>query len=374
MDAISDRVFTKTLADEESYDDPSLLTIILDVAPQGWFALKDITSVSDIAKALLVFLNAHLALNNSNQVSFIVSSPLGSRFLYPNPDRDYDNNAQDPSLVNPGMYRQFRLVDETVVKELNKILHELSEYVATPPSEFNGFMGSTLAGALSMGLTYTNRMFTLDPSINTTTASAINSTTAGGISGTSAGPGEAGGSGMSTAAVATNITSMKSRIVVVLANTDEDILYIPLMNAIFTAQKLKVSIDVAKLGQQGSAFLQQAADATNGVYLNIEDPSAIIQILSSAFFVEPSIRPFLILPTNTNVNYRASCFLTGKSVDIGYVCSVCICIMSIIPPTGQCPACGSKFDTKILDELQRRPVVVSRKKRKTDATEGQSQQ
>lgn len=352
MDAISDRVLS-TSSDPTASDDPSLLTIILDLSPQGWHDLQPATSIDHIAKSLLVFLNSHLALNNSNQVAFIASSPCGSEFLYPNADREYESHQS--TLIPPNMYRQFHLVDHAVVSQLNSYMDKLGDFVST-----NSSAKSTLAGALSMALTYTNRMLTLDHSINTTTASAINSTT--NVGGTST---EAGGPGASSSSSATT-SALKSRIVVVLANTDNDIKYIPLMNAIFTAQKLKVPIDIAQLGQTESAYLQQAADATKGIYLKIDDPSAIIQVLSSAFFIEPSIRPFIILPTNTNVNYRASCFLTGKSVDIGYVCSVCICIMSIVPPSGQCPACRSKFDEKILARLKRGPVVVSRKKRKGD--------
>ena len=63
-------------------------------------------------------------------------------------------------------------------------------------------------------------------------------------------------------------------------------------------------------------------------------------------FIEPNLRPYIILPTNSNVNYRASCFITGKSVDLGYVCSVCLCIMSQLPQSGKCPACDSEFDKR----------------------------
>ena len=45
---------------------------------------------------------------------------------------------------------------------------------------------------------------------------------------------------------------------------------------------MKVSIDVAKLGHNNSSHLQQASDATK-VYLHIEDPKGIIQVLSTAF-------------------------------------------------------------------------------------------
>lgn len=365
MDAISDRVFTEASTVETTNDDPSLLTVILDISPLGWYNIRDQTSIQDVTKSLLVFMNAHLSLNNSNQVAFISSSPQGSKFLYPNPEKDYDevrsgrdheDNGREPSptLLNPGMYRQFRLVDEAVIEALNECVAEIGSSIDNNKSK------STLSGALSMALTYTRRMLTLDQSITTTTASAINSTT--NTSATSSAPGGSGSSGTSS----NSITSMKSRILIVSTNDEDDIKYIPIMNCIFTAQRMKVSIDVAKLGHTNSSYLQQASDATSGVYLHIEDPRGIIQVLSTAFFVEPSIRPFIILPTNSNVNYRASCFITGKSVDLGYVCSICICIMSVIPESGSCPACKSVFDEKILALLKRGPIVVGRKKRKLE--------
>lgn len=348
MDAIAESVFTDIPAPEELNDNPSLLTVILELTPKSWYAIKHQITIQDITKSLLVFLNAHLSLNNSNQVAFIASLPLGSKFLHPNMDKTFDDETAENTLVNKGMYRHFRLVDETVLEELNRELARISEFLQTGSLKQN----SSLAGALLMALTYTNRMLHLDQSISTTTASAINSTTS------------AIGSHSSSAAQ-TMHTSMDSRILILTANDTYDINYIAIMNSIFAAQKMKVSIDVAKLGSEDSPYLQQAADATNGVYLHIQEPQGLIQTLSTAFFIEPSLRSLVILPTHSNVNYKASCFITGKAVDIGYVCSVCLCIMSLIPELGDCPTCGSKFDEKFLARLRRGPVIA-RKKRKVD--------
>lgn len=353
MDAISERVFTEAPTIETSNDDPSLLTIILDTSPAGWFNIKHQITIQELTKTLLVFLNGHLALNNSNLVAFIASTPTNARFLYPNPNKNYDDLEkiqQKPSLINDGMYRQFKVVDEAVLQEMNEILGEV-------PTDSK--RNSTITGALSLALTYTNRMLTIDQSITTTTASAINSTTKL-TTNNNSNPSSA------STTTTTSITPMKARILIISPNDTQDINYIPIMNSIFAAQKMKVPIDIAKLGARDSPYLQQASDATSGIYLHIEDPQGLIQVLSTAYFIEPSIRPYIILPTNSNVNYRASCFITGKSVDVGYVCSVCLCIMSIIQPSGKCPACGSQFDEKVLAELTRTPIVSSRKKRKVN--------
>lgn len=350
MDNIAESVFTEVPVTEELTDNPSLLTVILELTPKSWFAIKDSITIQEVTKSLLVFLNAHLSLNNSNQVAVIASLPYGSKFLHPNVHKAYDENdnagADRPTLISKGMYRHFRIVDEAVLLELN---NELSDLAAKPDRNV-----SSLSGALLLALTYTNRMLHLDQSISTTTASAINSTTSG-----------VSAAGSSAAAGPARTTAMDLRILIISANDTYDSNYIAVMNAIFAAQKMKVSIDVAKLGALESPYLQQAADATEGVYLHITEPLGLIQTLATAFFIGPSLRPLVILPTNSNVDYKASCFLTGKAVDIGYVCSVCLCIMSMIPELGVCPTCKSKFDAKILAKLRRGPVVA-RKKRKVE--------
>lgn len=367
MDAVSETIIGDQNPTQPTVDDPSLLTVILDLTPHGWFKIKNHITIQEVTKALLVFLNAHLSLNNSNQVAFIVCSPDGAKFLYPNPGKNFDsiednenskgepsNKTPSPNLVNTEMYRQFRIVDEAVLEELNEVIRSLSNSSSVNKTR------STLSAALSLALTYTNRMLNFDQSISTTTASAFNATTRS-TSGTST----ANGLGSNVSAVSTNYTSMLSRILVISANDDDDVKYIPIMNAMFAAQKMKLPIDVAKLGSVGSSYLQQASDATNGIYLQVQNPEGLIQTLCTAFFIESSIRPLIILPSNANVSYRASCFITGKSVDLGYVCSVCLCIMSIIPTDAKCPTCNSHFDKSILDQLQNN-VVLSTKRRKID--------
>lgn len=341
MDNIADSVFTETAAQEELVDNPSLLTVVLELTPKSWAALASQAPLQEITKALVVFLNAHLSLNNSNQVAFLVSLNMGARFLHPAGGApDIDDHAA-ATFVNPGMYRQFRLVDEAVFGALNR---ELLRLAAAPTNDGR----SSLAGALLMALTYTNRMQRVDQSINTTAALAISAA------------GQSGGGGSGSAAA----PAMDARVLVVTANDTYDNNYIGIMNTIFAAQKMKVAIDVAKLGNNSAPYLQQAADATNGVYLHVAEPQGMVQTLATAFFVEPLLRLLVILPTLANVDYKALCFLTGRAVDVGYVCSVCLCIMSMIPEGGTCPTCQSKFDEKYVARLKRGPVL--RKKRRVE--------
>ncbi|GEQ72649.1 hypothetical protein JCM33374_g6336 [Metschnikowia sp. JCM 33374] len=366
MDKISESAFTELPTTEDVSENSSLLTVIFDLSPKAWHAVRDKVSVQDTVKSLLVFLNAHLSLNNSNQVAVISSSPFGSRFLHPNTHRSYEDLDEsaaggakngpnnEKTLVNQGMYRHFRMVDTAVLSELNEELRRL----AVPGNEDKSLSdASTISGALSMALTYTNRMLHFDQSISTTTASAINSTTSA-VNST-------GSSEPSVHAGNVSPTSMDARILIVSPSDTHDTNYIAIMNSIFAAQKMKVPIDVAKLGSLDSPYLQQAADATQGVYLHITEPKGLIQTLATAYFIEPCLRSVVILPTNSNVDYKASCFISGKPIDIGYVCSVCLCIMSVIPESGDCPTCKSKFNEKLLSKLRRGPVIA-RKKRKIE--------
>ena len=367
MDAISDKVVTEIPEGDASgeSDGQSLLTVILDITPPSWFRIRNQITLKEVCKTLLVFLNAHLSLNNSNEVAFITSTPKGSKILYPNPsdkklnpeDAAHDesfkqtDNGGHTRLIRTGMYRQFRVVDEAVLEKIDEIVNELKD---SPQQQ----QRSSLPGALSLALTYSNRMLNLDQSISTTTASAISASTK---------HGSTDASNSSSVGHSVGLTSMGSRILMVTSNDSDNLQYISIMNSIFAAQKMRVPIDVAKLGFADSAYLQQASDATNGVYLHIDKPEGLIQILSSAFFIEPLIRSFVIIPTKSDVNYRANCFITGKAVDIGYVCSVCLCIMSILPEDGKCPTCNSTFDTNILAQLKKGFSLNGKKKRKVEA-------
>lgn len=343
MDEIADSVIRETAHPDELADTPLLLTVVLELTPAQWHALEA-ASVQEVVQALLVFLNAHLALNNANQVAMIVASPLGARFLYPDMLRRFEDATVAP-YVNPGMYRQFRVVDETIVGGVEGELAKMKDISAEKMAK------STLAGAMSLALTYTNRLLHFDQSISTTTASALSTT---GSSATAS-----SGSGSSTTE-ARSVT-MDARILVVTPGDSFDSNYIAMMNAIFALQKMKVPIDVAKLGPSEAPYLQQAADTTSGIYLRVSEPKGLVQLLCTAFFVEPSLRNVVILPTNTDVNYKASCFVSGKPIDIGYVCLVCLCIMHEVPATDACPACGLEFDKTLLEQMRRGPTVKRRR-------------
>ncbi|CCF59512.1 hypothetical protein KAFR_0H01020 [Kazachstania africana CBS 2517] len=321
MDAIADPNFQHSTKRSTVLEEtPSLLAVIIDIAPKLWAEFdeeKDTEgSIINVLQALLVFLNAHLAFNTSNQVAVIAAHSQGIKYLYPENNinkNDVLKSDKDLSIINKGMYRRFRNVDEVLVEELYSLFKEEQNELDKITQK------STLPGAISAGLTYVNRI----------------------------------SKEMET-------LSLKSRLMVLtcgsgMANKEEIFQYIPIMNCIFSATKLKCPVDVVKIGgSKESTFLQQTTDATHGVYLHVETTKGLIQYLTTAMFIDPSLRQIIVKPNQGSVDFRTSCYLTGKVVAVGFICSVCLCVLSIIPPGNKCPACDSEFDERVINKLKKK--------------------
>lgn len=289
-----------------SHDDtPSLLAVIIETLAGLWRAAGCL--LNEALESVLVALNAHLATGTGHQVVVLASGSELAEWLYP--------RAQPvgSTLANPQMYSQFKHVDEQVMANL-----------AAHLARSSGRVGLALPGALSTALAYISKL--------------------------------------------QQQTAIKLRLLVVLVNDDRSLGYIPTMNCIFAAQKLKTAVDVCQLGP-ASSFLQQAADATGGVYLPVAHRAGLIQYLVTAFFVDTALRPFMVLPSQSTVDFRASCFLTLHVVDRGYVCGVCLCILEKVPAGDVCPVCGAEWDRQEVRRLRGgkpRPQGVKRKAETSD--------
>ncbi|KAG7016495.1 RNA polymerase II transcription factor B subunit 4, partial [Cucurbita argyrosperma subsp. argyrosperma] len=137
--------------------------------------------------------------------------------------------------------------------------------------------------------------------------------------------------------------------------------YVAIMNSIFSAQRSMVPIDSCYIGSHNSAFLQQASYITGGVYLKPQQMDGLFQYLSTVFATDLHSRTFLQLPKSVGVDFRASCFCHKKTIDMGFVCSVCLSIFC--KHHKKCSTCGSVFGET--------PVAVdsvSKLKRKTPET------
>lgn len=261
----------------------SLLTVIFDASSDGWASRPAEINFREALAATLILLNAHLALDSNNRIAVIGFNGRGPKLLYPS---SLEANSH---LLSGVMYRQFRTVDEAVLTGLYQMMDPPTPNVAC-----------SVAGPLSLALCHMNRIL---------------------------GPHDG---------------RMNGRILVVNASGDISTKYIPTMNSIFAAQKLRVPIDVCNIGGTKS-FLQQAADFTGGAYLEPDSTKGLVQYFTGALLVDPATRQFVNIPTAPEVDFSAVCFVTKKVLEVGYVCSVCLCIMESVPENNHCPVCSTEY-------------------------------
>jgi hypothetical protein len=155
-----------------------------------------------------------------------------------------------------------------------------------------------------------------------------------------------GGSGAGAATAAPDASASLSkaarpRILVLAATPGASDAYVPMMNAVFAAQRLGVPIDAAAVGPAGAGVLQQAAHLSGGLYLRVRPRAGLAQALVTAVLPHPRLRPFLSAPATEGVDLRASCFCHWRPVDVGHVCSVCLSIFC--EARGVCDTCGAVF-------------------------------
>lgn len=124
------------------------------------------------------------------------------------------------------------------------------------------------------------------------------------------------------------------RIVIINAVPDNDKQYISIMNCIFSAQKLNVTID--SVGICSSIYLQQAAFITQGLYLQVVETQLLQRLLDSI-----PLQGVQRLKM-TKVDFRATCFCHRHMIDIGFVCSVCLSIFCKNIPI--CQTCHTEFN------------------------------
>ena len=391
---------------------PSLLIIILDTNPAAWSLLSNTLSLSSAVANLLVFINAHLACNYTNKVAVIASHCDQAQFLYPSPtkqklyrpprqkapdgptkvwsasDQPSEStkrlkingprpseqngvalNTRPPAASTTGnKYRPFRLVEEEVIRNLTTLLD------ATSPEAVSSTSSTMIAGALTLALSYINResishaeslvgtTAVADPTINPSTTDAANPTS----------------------------NALQSRILLLSVSPSTDLAhqYIPIMNSIFACQRLSIPIDILQLplptspsSSSSTVFLQQAADATHGIFISAQLPPpppppsesstankplstsashSLLAYLLTAFLSSPHTRAaHLVLPTRIDVDFRAACFCHRTIVDLAFVCSICLSIFCTPPDNADCLTCGTHLQ---LGSYGARPVVVAPKK------------
>ncbi|KAK4696577.1 transcription initiation factor TFIIH subunit 3, partial [Lecanoromycetidae sp. Uapishka_2] len=259
---------------------PSLLTIILDTNPHAWALVAPTLPLSAAIANLLVFINAHLAFNNTNKVAIIASHTQRAEFLYPlapekaeaHTNGSAEQNGADSDVEmadgeegsidrsNPddaNHYRPFRLIQSTLLSAITRLI------TATAPSSLTPT--TSIAGALTLALTYINKQ-----TLALTTPSTSNA------------PPE-------LSSDTNQQPPLNPRILILSVSGDLAHQYIPIMNTIFACQRLTIPIDICKIAGD-TVFLQQASDATRGTYIALSHPQGLLQYLMMGFLPDQTSR------------------------------------------------------------------------------------
>ncbi|TQD91099.1 hypothetical protein C1H46_023333 [Malus baccata] len=275
-------------------DDVSLLMVLLDTNPFFWSSSN--LPFSKFLPHVLAFLNSILLLNQLNQVVVIATGYNSCSYIY---DSSSDSNqGSDHGRIMPA--------------RCSNLLQKLEEFVIKDEQLFKegsreGISSSLLSGSLSMALCFDEQIYR--------------------------GFFDQGHFILNLA-----VTMHAMQILCLQGSSDGPEQYVAIMNSIFSAQRSMVPIDSCYMGSSNSAFLQQASYITGGVYLKPQQPNGLFQYLSTVFATDLHSRAFLQLPKSLGVDFRASCFCHKKTIDMGYICSVCLSIFC--KHHKKCSTCG----------------------------------
>lgn len=335
MDAVDVSEHYEVTTVEEA---PSLLSVIIDTNPRAWAALADVLPMSRAIANILVFINAHLAFSNANQVCVLASHVDRAEWLYPSPpqtstkDQSGDVQMQDAPAVPPASankYPQFAQIESAVLKSIRAIVDRTSQ------ADLSTTTTTQLSGALTLALCHINKQTQALNATSVNLADNIKAST-------------------------TTPPPLKGRILVISVSDSEPSQYIPTMNAVFAAAHSQVAIDTLSLCGDPT-FLQQACFNTNGTFLAATHPQGLLTYLMFGLIADTEARESLIAPTHDTVDFRAACFCHGKVVDTGFVCSICLSIFCEPPADAECLTCGTKL---ALGNYGAKPAVVPRRRKK----------
>ncbi|KAK3371352.1 putative transcription factor [Lasiosphaeria ovina] len=358
-------------------DIPSLCVIVIDTNPRAWAAIANVLPLSKAVANILVFVNTHLAFNNSNQVALIAAHSHRAVWLYPTPPKPPTSTLEDVEMSNAAggapdaaaqhsanKYPQFAQIEASLLTALRALIDE------TAPADIASTTTTQVSGALTLALTHINKT-ALSFAAARTAADASNASRGGGAR--TAGGGLAG---------------LHARILVVSVSDSSAAQYIPMMNAVFAAAHARIAIDTLAL--RGSAtFLQQASFITRGTFIHAKEPQGLLQYLMFGFGsgsapsrpsdelegagssgsakskmaqaagkakggapaaggvkvagLKASVADLLVMPSVDLVDFRAACFCHRNVVDTGFVCSICLSIFCEVPEGGECLTCGTKL-------------------------------
>ena len=309
--------------------------IILDTNPFAWDELSSVLTLKQTVANLVIFVNSHLAINHANKVAIIASHPDRASYMHPvarlkslnsatktkTGHADSDVNMADTDIETPDVtdaankYRPFAVVER-------ELLASLSELFASTDADILADDGNNtmIAGSLTMALAHISKMGMAYWPTSDSVIDCHNGNRNGMENGMAPSANEAD---LSDGTNFTTKAALTARILIVSVSGDLAGQYIPVMNAVFAAQRLRIPIDVLKLAGD-TAFLQQASDATGGIYIAPHTPQGMLQYLMMAFLPDQIARQWLVPAVESAVDFRAACFCHRNVITTGFVCSVCL--------------------------------------------------
>ncbi|CEF68261.1 General transcription factor IIH subunit 3 [Strongyloides ratti] len=116
-----------------------------------------------------------------------------------------------------------------------------------------------------------------------------------------------------------------------------------ILNCAFAAKQYNILIDVIAFAlHQTSPVLHQCCDITGGTHVHVEKPYLLLQYLNKYVSPDEDMRVSLKNTFNGEVDYCPTCICHGKSLNIGFVCSVCLSIHCA--PDSECYSCKTIFN------------------------------
>lgn len=127
-------------------DRPNHLSVVIDLSPSQWHLCGQSNNAHPLSLAaflsqLLAFLNSHIACNDENTLSVYGALP-GKRYVFPTNDTTlaepagnsvllYSSATAEPgesaSPADSNTYRQFKILDSTIMKSLSGQVDALSD-------------------------------------------------------------------------------------------------------------------------------------------------------------------------------------------------------------------------------------------------------
>ncbi|PKI84784.1 Tfb4p [Malassezia vespertilionis] len=282
---------------------PDFQVVLLDLNPVAWqeYAVAGTSDqpqqradavfaqVRQVLASVIVYLNAHTALQHGNGLAVYGVVNGNANLLYTTaPFARAAQHAADASTMS--MCLPFKQVDDAVFLGARAMMDD----AATRPEPEKPI---GMVHALSLALCHIHRLCIATQASQDTEPQADGERT---------GPRQ----------LAAN--AYRFRILVLSVTPDASAQYVPMMNAIFSAQKQDVNIDVCKLFGGDTVFLRQACYLTGGHYYRLEHTAGLLEVLMAVYLPSRIVRPLLMYPAMDDVDFRAACFCHRRNIDIGY--------------------------------------------------------